>query len=221
METPSVNGVASALRRRPWKTTPADAKSAPTAAPASVRGSLAMKKICASVLSANGIEKSKARASAMRVGPISGANDQRRAEQGRETDDRPEEALLQAHGAARRAPASRDEHAVARRVSQHFDIHAVDVAHVLRRQRLVGAPCRDDLAVAHHDDRSQARRRARDRASRSRSRRRVRRAAGAGGPRPRAGSRDRATPSAHRAEGSRSLPAEAGSYRHVLFVWTS
>ena len=98
VETPSVNGVASALRSSPWKTTPADAKSAPTAAPASVRGSLAMKKICASVLSANGIEKSKARDSAMRVGPIERRQDQRRAQQRRETGDRSDEALLQAHG---------------------------------------------------------------------------------------------------------------------------
>ena len=60
VETPSVNGVASGLRSSPWKTTPADANSAPTHAPASVRGSRATKKICASMLSANGIEKSKA-----------------------------------------------------------------------------------------------------------------------------------------------------------------
>ena len=33
VETPSVNGVASGLRSSPWKTTPAAANSAPTAAP--------------------------------------------------------------------------------------------------------------------------------------------------------------------------------------------
>src|SRR5258708_5327678 len=41
VETPRVNGVASGFRRRPWKTTPAEPKSAPTQAPASVRGSRA------------------------------------------------------------------------------------------------------------------------------------------------------------------------------------
>ena len=45
VETPSVNGVASGLRSRPWNTTPAEANSAPTHAPASVRGSRATKKI--------------------------------------------------------------------------------------------------------------------------------------------------------------------------------
>jgi hypothetical protein len=74
VETPSVNGVASGLRNRPWKTTPDAANSAPTHAPASVRGSRAMKKICASGLSANGIETSNARLKLIDVGPTSGAN---------------------------------------------------------------------------------------------------------------------------------------------------
>ena len=69
VETPSVNGVASGLRSSPWKTTPAEAKSAPTQAPASVRGSRATKKICASTLSANGIEKSKTRRRSTTSGP--------------------------------------------------------------------------------------------------------------------------------------------------------
>jgi hypothetical protein len=34
VETPSVNGVASGFRKSPWNTTPAEAKSAPTHAPA-------------------------------------------------------------------------------------------------------------------------------------------------------------------------------------------
>ena len=61
-ETPSVNGVASGLRSSAWKTTPAAASAAPTSAPASTRGSRATKKICASTLSANGIDRSNARA---------------------------------------------------------------------------------------------------------------------------------------------------------------
>ena len=72
-ETPSVNGVASGLRSRPWKTTPAAASVAPTSAPASVRGSRATKKICASTLSANGIDESNARRRLMDVDPTSGA----------------------------------------------------------------------------------------------------------------------------------------------------
>jgi hypothetical protein len=43
-ETPSVNGVASGFRSSAWKTTPAVASAAPTRAPDSTRGSLAMKK---------------------------------------------------------------------------------------------------------------------------------------------------------------------------------
>ena len=72
-ETPSVNGVASGLRSSPWKTTPAVASVEPTSAPASVRGSRAMKKICASGLSANGTDQSKARRRLIGVEPISGA----------------------------------------------------------------------------------------------------------------------------------------------------
>ena len=72
-ETPSVNGVASGLRSRPWKTTPADASVEPTSAPASVRGSRAMKKICASGLSANGTDRSNARRRLIGVEPINGA----------------------------------------------------------------------------------------------------------------------------------------------------
>ena len=72
-DTPSVNGVASGLRSSPWKTTPAVARVEPTSAPASVRGSRAMKKICASGLSANGTDQSKARRRLIGVDPISGA----------------------------------------------------------------------------------------------------------------------------------------------------
>ena len=60
-DTPRVNGVASGLRSSPWKTTPAAASAAPTSAPASVRGSRATNKICASTLSAKGIDRSNAR----------------------------------------------------------------------------------------------------------------------------------------------------------------
>src|SRR3954466_13779346 len=72
VDTPSVNGVASGLRNKPWKTTPAEANNAPTHAPASVRGRRAMKKICASALSAKGIEKSNARRRLIGVAPTSG-----------------------------------------------------------------------------------------------------------------------------------------------------
>ena len=58
-ETPSVNGVASGFRSSAWNTTPAPASVAPTIAAASTRGRRAMKKICASALSANGIAASK------------------------------------------------------------------------------------------------------------------------------------------------------------------
>ena len=80
-ETPSVNGVASGLRSSPWKTTPAAASVPPTSAPASVRGSRATKKICASTLSANGTDASKARRRLMDVDPTSGASDDRRQRQ--------------------------------------------------------------------------------------------------------------------------------------------
>ena len=52
---------------------PAAASDAPTSAAASTRGSRAMKKICASRLSANGIERSNTRASEMCVDPTTGA----------------------------------------------------------------------------------------------------------------------------------------------------
>ena len=58
-ETPSVYGVASGLRSRPWNTTPAAASVPPTSAAASARGSRAMKKICASTLSANGMRSAE------------------------------------------------------------------------------------------------------------------------------------------------------------------
>ena len=61
-DTPSVNGVASGLRSSPWNTTPAHASIDPTSAPASVRGSRATKKICASTLSANGMRRIERRA---------------------------------------------------------------------------------------------------------------------------------------------------------------
>ena len=89
LETPSVSGVASGLRSSAWKTTPAAASAPPTSAAASTRGSRAMKKICASTLSANGIERSKTRASEMCV-----AADERRQHQ------------HAASAAARRTPAS-------------------------------------------------------------------------------------------------------------------
>ena len=73
-ETPSVNGVASGLRSSAWSTTPAAASAAPTSAPASTRGMRATKKICASTLSANGIDRSNTRARLIGVLPTSGAS---------------------------------------------------------------------------------------------------------------------------------------------------
>ena len=55
-ETPSVSGEASGLRSSAWNTTPAERQALPTSAAASTRGSRATKKICASTLSAKGIE---------------------------------------------------------------------------------------------------------------------------------------------------------------------
>ena len=72
-ETPSVNGVASGLRSSAWRTTPAAASVAPTRPPARTRGSRATKKICASTLSSQGIERSNARASEIGVLPTVGA----------------------------------------------------------------------------------------------------------------------------------------------------
>ena len=73
-DTPSVNGVASGLRSIACSTTPAAASVAPTMAPDSTRGRRATKKICASTLSAQGIERSNAFASEMLVLPTVGAH---------------------------------------------------------------------------------------------------------------------------------------------------
>src|SRR5215213_2338543 len=73
-ETPSVSGDASGLRSSAWNTTPARARAAPTRAAARTRGSRATKKICASTLSANGIERSKTRLRLIGVLPTSGAS---------------------------------------------------------------------------------------------------------------------------------------------------
>src|SRR5574339_667997 len=73
-ETPSVSGDASGFRSSAWNTTPARARAAPTRAAARTRGSRATKKIWASTLSANGIERSKTRPSLIGVLPTSGAS---------------------------------------------------------------------------------------------------------------------------------------------------
>ena len=65
-ETPSVSGEASGLRSSAWKTTPERARQLPTSAAASTRGRRATKKICASTLSANGIERIEGRREADR-----------------------------------------------------------------------------------------------------------------------------------------------------------
>jgi hypothetical protein len=75
-ETPSVKGVASGFRRSACMTTPAEASVAPTTAPDRTRGSRATKKIWASTLSANGMERSNTRARLIFVLPMSGASTQ-------------------------------------------------------------------------------------------------------------------------------------------------
>ena len=75
-DTPRVKGVASGLRSSAWKTTPATASAAPTSAPATTRGRRATNRICASVLSVKGIDRSSARAMSMCVVPTSGASRQ-------------------------------------------------------------------------------------------------------------------------------------------------
>src|ERR671919_2173733 len=72
-DTPNVNGVASGFLSSACSTTPDAASVDPTSAPASTRGSRAMKKICASLLSANGTDESNTFQKSMRVEPISGA----------------------------------------------------------------------------------------------------------------------------------------------------
>ena len=72
-DTPSVKGVARGLRSSACSTTPGAASVAPTMAAASTRGSRATKKICASTLSAQGIDGSNARVRLIDVLPTVGA----------------------------------------------------------------------------------------------------------------------------------------------------
>ena len=72
-EMPSVNGVASGLRSSAWKTTPDEARAAPTRAAARTRGRRATKKICASTLVAQGSDQSNALDRLIDVLPASGA----------------------------------------------------------------------------------------------------------------------------------------------------
>ena len=68
-----MNGVASGFRSSACSTTPEAASADPTSAPASTRGRRATKKICASALSAKGIDESKTRQRLIDVEPMSGA----------------------------------------------------------------------------------------------------------------------------------------------------
>ena len=97
-ETPSVNGVASGLRSSAWKTTPDAASAAPTSAAASVRGSRETKKICASVLSANGMLRSNTRRSEIGAEPTIGASRHAAAARSAEHQDGEEDAASQRHG---------------------------------------------------------------------------------------------------------------------------
>src|SRR4051812_7936869 len=73
LDTPSVSGVARGFLSRAWKMAPASASELPTSAAARTRGRRATKKIWASALSANGIDRSNTRASEIDVVPMSGA----------------------------------------------------------------------------------------------------------------------------------------------------
>ena len=177
-ETPSVNGVASGLRSSACSTTPAAASVEPTSAPASTRGSRATKKICASTLSAHGIDGSKtraqadrraARASARSAGPrsVTGANagDDDRASS---PPDCVRSALARACGHAPTGHRRRDDPLPAWQL------------HVGRRRRTAAGRCRGVSTSAvgpaamhpsvaqQHQLVAHARRRGSDRASRSR-----------------------------------------------------
>ena len=86
-----------------------------------------------------------------------------------ETGDRPDEPPRSVtRGSGGHRPPDRHDHAVAGRVTRDVRLDAVDVAHVARRQHVVGRPVRDDLAVAEqHQPLAERRRRGRDRGSRS------------------------------------------------------
>src|SRR4029453_10309034 len=73
-DTPSVSGEASGLGSSAWNTTPDSASALPTSAAAITRGRRATKKICASVLLAYGIDRSKTVPRWIRVLPTSGAS---------------------------------------------------------------------------------------------------------------------------------------------------
>ena len=160
-DTPSVNGVASGLRSSPWKTTPADASIAPTSAPASVRGSRAMKKICASTLSANGIAEVEGAAQA-----DAGRSDERREHDGADRE-RPE------HRERRREPpaerrrhrprlrgCARAERPTSRPAGCRCDLgfDAVERPDRLRRQDVRGRPCREHAPAAQQHERAAQRR---------------------------------------------------------------
>ena len=142
-ETPSVNGVASGLRSRPWKTTPAAASEPPTSAPASVRGSRATKKICASALSAKGIEGSSARRRLTCVEPTSGA----RITAARASAPKPRIAVAESaadrprHGTRVRAAmrrSRRHDEVPGCRVPVHIGLDAVQLADAGWREDVVG-----------------------------------------------------------------------------------
>ena len=177
-----MNGVASGFRSRPWNTTPAAASVAPTNAPASVRGSRATKKICASTLSANGMEKSNARRRLIDVEPTSGAEEHRGDRQRAEAASVCAEPAAERHardpiaGAARRGRRPDGPDAV----PDDLGLDAVELADVVRRQDVVGrarprSPCRRGAARASGTGPPPGS----GRASRARSRRAARREASA------------------------------------------
>ena len=89
-ETPSVSGEASGLRSSAWKTTPDERERAADERRGETRGSRATKKICASMLSANGIERSKTAPRRIGVLPTSGASRQRDRRERAEGGERPD-----------------------------------------------------------------------------------------------------------------------------------
>src|SRR5436190_10117650 len=153
VETPSVKGVASGLRSKPWKTTPAAANNPPTHAPASVRGSRATKKICASELSANGTEKSKTRRRWIVVGPTSGAaRIVTSASAPKPNTVRANRRCSVTASPSCRVPANRNDHPRGRFGTDDGNIDVEDGADVVRRQDVVGGPGRHHRAVANQDE---------------------------------------------------------------------
>src|SRR5947207_3948137 len=147
VDTPSVNGVASGLPSSACITTPAAASVAPTIAPVSTRGIRAMKKICASTLSANGIDRSNARARLMWVLPTSGASRQAA------TASAPYAETIEARRVlSMDALHGHDRQMSGASVELHVRIDVVQLSNRLAGEHVSRCPRREDAAAAHHDE---------------------------------------------------------------------